>query len=270
MDSITKEMYETVRDFRTELISTQKEIDRLADNIGKNLQQAEADLEQGLILGTETPESVAEKLDSIETKLLSSISQKQDFIEAKLDKLLGDIERIDKKSLGQIIMDDLKDKWEGFKNFSSQAVSSVKNVFSVMKDAVRNGVTRIAEPVRDFFHYGKAVALDKMETLNRFADRKMAELDADIAFTIKQPLAKAGEKVKAGLGETISAMRDAVSDAKTAVVTTVRKANKAINDGKMSLCSKLEDKLSEKMETYSEKREALAEKLKEAERSEKE
>ncbi len=270
---MTQEMYDAVDGFIKEMTSTQKSLEGLAHTIGANLQQTESDLEQGLLLGTETPETVAEKLGNIETRLYMQIGLKQEAIEAKLDKLLGDIERIDKRSLGEIVADDLRQKWDNFKNFSKQAVDTVKGVFASMKDAVRNGVTKIAESTRDFFRYTKAVAQDKLEKLNDFADRKKAELDADIAFTIKQPLQKAGEAVAHGLTETVNAMRDAVTDTKVAIATTVQKANRFLNEGKMDICQKLEKKLEDKMQEYADRREKLNGKLNEkedAEKSEKE
>lgn len=260
--STTQEMYDVVSQFKDELANAQKEIEVLKKSIFANLQQTECDLEQGLILNTETPDSVAKKLTELEEKLMGMIDSRQSVIESKLDKLLGDVEKVDRRSLSEIIRDDASAHWQSFKGYATQAVEAVKNTFTAMKEGVQNGITKLAEATKDFFHYAKAVSNEAMGRLADIANRTSAKIDAGIAFTIKQPVADAVNKVETTISNTVQKMRDVVDDTKMAIATAVTKANLAINEGKVNIANKLADKLNEKLSTLNDRQNALAEKLK--------
>lgn len=221
MSSIVQEMDDVVRDAKSLAKQVASELESTAKRTGAFLEQGRSDLEQGLILDTETEASIDEKMKALEARICQSLEQHDKELMDKFDRVLDAMERLNERTIGQMLGESIKDEWNKLKDFVKDAKDSVKNFFVSVKEKVS-------------------------ECVHTMKDRA----DAYIAFKVKQPIK-----------ETVEAIRDAVDNCKEAVKTKAVECGRGIVNGMEKATRGLADKLASKADSFADKRDKLDEKL---------
>ena len=249
---VTAKMYKLAMETRDILPELLIENDNLRVKLGNSLQQGEADLEQGLILGTDSKDDIEKKILTLSEKCDRIIARyEEQVLDNKVGALLDKINGLNQESLGAKLSQAVKQAWEKFTAFGQDLKTNMTNMVDKVKDTVKTCISNV-----------KGLALNYLDTAKENAQTHAnanlgTRVDAAVAFGVKQPV-----------GEVIQKMRDAVDNAKSGMREAVDKVKGFVLDAKDAVIGKVlevshdiaqqrADKAMEKAEAAIEKAEAL-------------
>ena len=216
-------------------VNTFDSLRRKTDSI---LQQAKNEVTQNMIDNTYSMDEMVARLDTLINKVDKLCNDAKEESNERYDKILGDMEKIDKRSLGDIIADDMKRHWQNLKETVTALKTNVANGIKAMGEAAKNGLNFIKEKTVGFFKAAGEKAANGAKTMGTL----ITETAGHIADGASYAASKVSEAAKAG--------KDKVTELRANISKDMEKH-----------LEKKQEKLQERLDKRHEKTESLEQKV---------
>lgn len=243
-EEICASMQNIINELKKQANESIQIVDTLKRQSDSFLQKARNEVAQNLIDNTFNEQEMVDRIQSFITKIDELGKDAEAKIEKGFGKILGDIEKIDKRSLADIISDDLKRDWNKVKEVATTLKTNVSNGIKSIVNACKDGLNFIKDKTVEFF---KSVG-NKTADATKFVGTKVADG------------AKATGKAISDIAQEIA---DGASFASSKVVEAASACKQKINEGRAGLSHKLEEHLRERLKNREEKTRELDEKVQE-------
>ena len=222
-------------------VALRKSTDELAKNIGSIMNQTEADIEQGLILGTDSKEEIGDKLD----KMVDKIEDKTNIFEkttiAMLEQLLN--QNAELRTQNSNLKEDMA-------KLEAKVTEMSRPLPQKFGDAVRNATNAVIGFIKD-----------AGEHIKGFAEH-VVQAAKTAATSMKNTVEKFfDEKIKQPVKDTIQNLRDAVDTAKRTIESAKINTQSKLIEAKDKVLNTLTKPLLAQLKSDTDKQASLAQRL---------
>ena len=215
-DEIYKKIERDARDLPENVKATANDVivetNKLQKTAGNILQQTEADIEQGLILGTDSKEEIHDKLDDAANKIKERANGYEESVVALLSELI-----LQNKIQGEKIEFLQKEIERANRPLREKIAEAASKAANVIWNTAQNVVSFVKDVGASCKDFALGVVEHAKNTVNSMKDTVDKFLD---------------EKVKTPIKETIQNLRDGVDNFKRGVATMALTCQSKVIDAK--------------------------------------
>ena len=218
-----------------------KQLDELAKNTGSIMSQTEADIEQGIILGTDSKEEIGGKLDKMVEKVENKTNTFEETAIEMLEQLFN--QNIELKNQNTNLKEDMT-------RLETIVTELSKPLAEKFRDAVRNVTNAVIGYIKD-----------TGENIKGFAEH-VVQAAKTAATSMKNTVEKFfDEKIKQPVKDTVQNLRDAVDTAKRTIESTKINTQSKLIEAKDKVLNTLTKPLLAQLKSDTDKQASLAQRL---------
>lgn len=241
----------------SELIDeSKKSMDNISKSVGNIIQQTESDIEQSIILGTESKDEIHDKLDKMVEKIEDKVTDVQNKIVSELAKTTNSEVKPHspfEETLLQIIQnqqDQLQNMEERLRLAERTPIEKMRDTARSVWDAMKNATNATIGFIKDVGQHIKDFGLNVIDAAKTAANTMKTNIDRFFDEKIKQPIR-----------ETVQNLRDAVDTAKNTIEKVKVSAQLGLDNAKDKVLSVLTNAALNKLVDVQEHKKNLTDRL---------